>query len=346
MLRQLTAGESHGEALIAILEGLPAGLKINSDKINQELKRRQGGFGRGRRMQIENDKAKILSGLKGGVTLGSPVTLLIGNKDSSIEKLHKVIAPRPGHADLAGLLKYGFSDIREVLERASARSTAATVGIGSLCKALLGEFKITISSRVVSIGGENNASGMRKCIYEAMRKKDTVGGIFEVLARGVPVGLGSYTQPDRRLDGRLALAIMSIPGVKVMEIGLGFGYAVSFGSEVHDAIYYNKDKGYYRKTNNAGGIEGGISNGEDIIIRACMKPISTLMNPLASVNINNKKSAKAAIERSDTCVVEAAGVVAESSFAFVLADALLEKFGSDNLKDIKQAYQIYKKRLR
>jgi chorismate synthase len=247
---------------------------------------------------------------------------------------------------LAGLLKYGFSDIRDVLERASARSTVATVGIGALCKIFLKEFGIKISSRVLSIGGENSGQGMVEKIAEAIKLKDTVGGIFEVIAKGVPVGLGSYVQPDRRLDARLAQNIMSIPGIKGVEIGLGFGYAQAFGSQMHDAIYYNKKKGYFRKTNNAGGIEGGISNGEEIILRACMKPISTLMQPLDSVNIATKKATLAVLERADVCVVEAAGVIAESATAFVLADTFLEKFGQDALADIKKAYQAYCKRIK
>lgn len=345
MLRYLTAGESHGKGIVAILEGMPAGLKINTAVIDRELKRRQSGFGRGKRMQIENDKAQILSGLKAGVSLGSPITLLIQNKDASIEKLHKVMSPRPGHADLAGLLKYGFQDVREVLERASARSTAATVGIGAICKILLNEFKIMISSRVLAVGGETAPQGIKDKILEAIELKDTVGGIFEVSIKGAPIGLGSYVHPDRRLDARLAQGIIAIPGIKAMEIGLGFGYGEGFGSECHDAIYYNKAEGYFRQTNNAGGIEGGISNGEEIIIRACMKPISTLMRPLDSVDIKTKKISKAATERSDTCVVEAAGVVAESACALVLADAFLEKFGSDNLDDIKQTFKSYLKRI-
>jgi len=340
MLRFLTAGESHGKALLAILEGMPAGL------INQELKRRQAGFGRGRRMQIEKDKAQILSGLRKGITLGSPIALLIENKDFSIEKLLKVTCPRPGHADLAGFLKYGFTDVRNVLERASARETASRVGIGAICKIFLKEFNIRIISKVLSIGGESTSEAMKNKIIEAKDNKDTVGGIFEVVAKGLPCGLGSYVQPDRRLDARLAQNIMSIPGIKAIEIGLGLGYAVSFGSEVHDAIYYNKHKGYFRKTNSAGGIEGGISNGEDIIIRACMKPISTLLNPLDSVNIATLKPTKAAVERSDTCVLKAAGVIAESGVALVLTDVFLEKFGADNLLDIKRAYQDYQKRIK
>ncbi|MDD5771414.1 MAG: chorismate synthase [Candidatus Omnitrophica bacterium] len=345
MLRYLTAGESHGKAVVAIMEGFPAGLKVDIARINKELKRRQSGFGRGRRMRIENDRAEITSGLKKNITLGSPITLFIKNKDASIEKLHKVFAARPGHADLAGLLKYGFTDIREVLERASARSTAATVALGALCKELLREFGITVTSRVLSVGGESSGRQMTEKIKEAISRKDTVGGVFEVVAKKVPVGLGSYVQADRRLDSRLAASVISIPGIKSFEIGLGLGYSVSFGSEVHDAIYFNKGNGYSRKSNNAGGIEGGVSNGQEIVLRACMKPIATLMNPLDSVNIRSKKSAKAAIERSDVCVVESAGVVAESACALVLADAFLEKFGSDSLADIRKAYVNYKDRI-
>jgi len=346
MLRYLTAGESHGKAVVAILEGFPAGLKVDAGRINRELRRRQGGLGRGKRMQIENDRVEITAGLKNGCTIGSPVTLLVKNRDSSIEKLHKVMAARPGHADLAGLLKYGFTDIREVLERASARSTVATVAIGALCKELLAAFGIKISSRVLSVGGEISPAGIAAKIKEAMGNKDTVGGVFEVSARNVPVGLGSYVQPDRRLDSRLASAIISIPGIKSFEVGLGLGYAVSFGSEVHDPIYYKKGAGYCRKSNNAGGIEGGISNGQEIVLRACMKPISTLMKPLDSVNIGTKKVSAAATERSDVCVVQAAGVVAESACAFVLADAFLEKFGSDSLTDIKKSFTVYKNRVK
>jgi chorismate synthase len=346
MLRYLTAGESHGKAQIAILEGLPAGLKLDAGKINRELRRRQAGFGRGRRMQIESDCAEIVSGVKGMITLGSPVTLCVKNKDASIENLHKVICPRPGHADLAGLLKYGFSDIREVLERASARSTAATVAIGAVCKILLEEFGIEISSKVLSVGGEQSREAIIRKISAAIAKKDTIGGIFEVKAKDVPVGLGSYAQADRRLDALFACGLMAIPGIKAVEIGLGLGYADKFGSACHDEIYYSKAAVYFRKTNNAGGIEGGVSNGEDIILRACMKPISTLMKPLTSVNITTKSISKAATERSDTCVVEAAGVVGEAACAYVLAAAFLEKFGSDCLIDIKQGYKNYLKRIR
>jgi chorismate synthase len=256
-----------------------------------------------------------------------------------------VVCPRPGHADLAGLLKYGAGDIRQVLERASARSTVAIVAVGAVCKIFLNAFKINLASRVLSIGGETGPEATREMIKQAQEEKDTVGGIFEVVISRAPAGLGSYAQPDRRLDGRLAQGVMSIPGIKAVEIGLGFGYADKFGSQAHDAIYYAKGKGYWRKTNNAGGIEGGLSNGEDIVLRACMKPICTLRAPLDSVDIRTRKPSKASVERSDTCVVEAAGVVGESACAYVLADALLEKFGADSLSDIKAAYASYLKRI-
>jgi len=297
-------------------------------------------------MKIERDKVNILSGLKKGVTLGSPIALLIVNKDSSIERLPRVVSPRPGHADLAGLLKYGFSDARCVLERASARETAARVGVGAVSKILLKQFKVNISSKVLSVAGSMTNQGMKKKINQAKEFKDTAGGIFEVRIKGLPAGLGSHVQSDRRLDGRLACAIVSIPGIKAIEFGLGFAYAGTFGSIAHDAIYYSKSKGYFRKTNNAGGIEGGISNGEDLVIRACMKPISTLLKPLDSVNITTKKRSLACVERSDICVVEAAGVVAEAASAHVVADCLLEKFGCDNLEDIKRAYNNYLKRIK
>lgn len=346
MLRYLTAGESHGKALIAVLEGMPAGLELDSAKINHELARRQSGYGRGKRMQIEKDKVEILSGMKRGITLGSPIALLIENKDSSIEKLAGVFCPRPGHADLAGILKYGFKDARNVLERASARETAARVAVGAVCKRLLSEFKINFSSRISLIGGECAAQAMMKKIIQARAGADTVGGIFEIIASGVPAGLGSYTSADKRLDARLSSAIMSIPGIKAVSFGLGFGYAYRRGSKCHDAIYYSKNRGYYRQTNNAGGIEGGVSNGEEIIIYACMKPIATLGRPLASVDIRTKRPKKAAIQRSDVCAVESAAVIAEAGAAFILADALLDKFGSDALGDIKESYKNYLKRIK
>lgn len=346
MLRYLTAGESHGKGLLAILEGMPAGLRVGVNRINQQLWRRQQGYGRGKRMRIEKDKAEILSGLKNGLSLGSPIGILIKNRDFSIQRLPQVTCLRPGHSDLAGLLKYGFSDIRCVLERASARETAARVSVGAICRVLLEEFRIKIDSRVLEIGGRKGKGQLKAVIDEAKEGKDTIGGIFEVVVKNVIPGLGSYVQSDRRLDGRLTQSIMSIPGVKAVEIGLGFGYADKFGSEVHDAIYYSKAKGFYRKTNNAGGIEGGVSNGEDIVLRACMKPISTLLAPLDSVNIKTKKKARASIERSDICVVEAAGVIAEAAVAFELARAFLDKFGSDALTDIELSYKNYLKRLR
>ncbi len=346
MLRFISAGESHGKALLAVLEGLPAGLKLDCEQINHQLKRRQAGFGRGGRMQIESDRAQILCGLKKNITLGSPLGMLIENKDSSIEELPRITCPRPGHADLSGLLKYGFSDARNVLERASARETAARVAAGAVCMALLKEFGIAISSRVVMIGGETDGKKMCDKIVEARDRKDTVGGIFDVNIKGVVAGLGSYVQWDRRLDANLARMVVSIPGIKAVEFGLGSGYASKLGSECHDAIYYTRQKGYFRKTNSAGGIEGGVSNGEPIVLRAVMKPISTLLKPLDSVNIVSRKAAKATVERSDVCAVESAGVVAESCCAYVLAGALLEKFGGDCLVDIKASYASYKKRIR
>ena len=345
MLRYLTAGESHGKALVAILEGMPAGLKLEENKINYELKRRQSGYGRGLRMKIEKDTVQVISGTRKGLTLGSPIGLLIENKDFSIEKMPDVFCPRPGHADLAGVLKYGFKDIRNVLERASARETASRVAVGAVCKILLGEFKINISSKILLIAGECSPQAMMKKIMQAQKNLDTAGGIFQIEAGNVPVGLGSYAQQDRRLDARLSQAIISIPGIKAVGFGLGFGYAHRFGSQCHDAIYYSKNKGYYRETNNAGGIEGGMSNGEDIVMHACMKPIATLGKPLDSVDIRSKKAHKATVERSDVCAIEAAAVIAEAGCAFVLADAMLEKFGSDALSDIKESYKSYLKKI-
>ena len=346
MLRYLTAGESHGKALLAILEGIPAGLRVKASQINQELSRRQKGYGRGRRMQIEKDRAEILCGLKGEMSLGSPIGILIKNKDTSIERLPALTCPRPGHADLSGALKYGFSDARNVLERASARETAARVAMGSVCKMLLGEFRVRIFSRVLNIGAGQSSRQIISAIDKAKKKKDTLGGNFEVRAANVVVGLGSYVQSDRRLDGRLTQAIMSIPGIKAVQIGLGFGYADKYGSLVHDAIYYSKSRGFYRLSNNAGGIEGGVSNGEEIVLSACMKPISTLFAPLDSVNIKTKQKAKASTERSDVCAVNSAAVIAEAALAFELARAYLEKFGSDALSDIKGAWRDYLRRIK
>lgn len=367
MLRFLTAGESHGEALTGILEGMPSGLKIDSAFIDKELRRRQEGYGRGDRMKIEKDSAKILSGLRKGITIGSPISILIENEDFSIDKLAAIKNPRPGHADMAGISKYGFKDARSVLERASARETTMRVAIGSLCKMLLSEFKIRILSHVVMIGGveshtsslsfdgilKNLSKSKLNCadraseklmieeIDNAKEKKDTLGGIFEVIIEGVPVGLGSYVQPDRRLDARLASAVMSIPAIKVVEIGEAIESAKKLGSKVHDEIFYSKAKGIYRKTNNAGGIEGGISNGENIIVRGYMKPISTLMAGLDTVDISTKEAVKAATERSDVCAVPSAGVIGESVSAIVIANALLEKFGGDSVKEMKNNYEGY-----
>ena len=343
MLRFLTAGESHGKAMLAILEGFPAGVKIDIDRINAELKRRQGGAGRGPRMKFEADRVDVVAGTRRDVSLGSPLALLVENKDQSIEEMPSVTSPRPGHADLAGALKYGFSDIRNVLERASARETVSRVAVGALCKLFLKEFAISIESKAVSIGTKSNPEEARALIRDAFLKKDTLGGIFQVTAAGIPVGLGTYVQADRRLDARIAAALMSVPGVKGVEFGLGFGFAGKFGSQVHDEIFYSRQAGFYRKTNNAGGFEGGMTNGEDIVIRCAVKPISTLSSPLNSVDILTKKATKATIQRADTCVVEATGVVGEAMLAFELANALIEKFGSDSLKEIKQNYRTYLK---
>jgi len=367
MLRYLTAGESHGKSLIAILEGMVSGLKIDPDAINKELKRRMQGYGRGDRMKIEKDAVEILSGLKNDATLGSPITLLIENADFSIDKLPSLSCPRPGHADLAGGLKYDHKDLRNVLERASARETAARVGIGAICKLLLAELGIDMLSHVTMIGGveahtkdisfdeirtlaekspvrcadEAAAKLMCEEIDNAKDAGDTLGGCFEVVITGVPAGLGSYVQYDRKLDANLANAIMSIQGLKGVCIGLGHEVAHKSGSQFHDAIFYKKDQGFSRKTNNAGGIEGGVSNGEDIIIKGFMKPIATLKDPLPSVDIKTKKQKKADVERSDVCAVSSAGVIGEAAAAFVIANALCEKFGGDSLGEIKRNLEGY-----
>ncbi len=341
MLRYLTAGESHGRCMIAILEGMPAGLKVDLKQMNMELKRRQLGYGRGDRMKIEGDNVEILSGVKNGLTLGSPIGFYVKNNDFRIDDLIALTNPRPGHADLTGCLKYGHRDIRNVLERASARETVSRTAVGALCKLFLNEFDISVSSQVLSIAGEKNKDKMNKKIDMAKKKLDTVGGVFEVVAVGVPPGLGSYVSSDRRLSSRLGGALASIPAIKAVEFGLGAGFASAFGQSVHDAIYYSKEKGFYRKTNNAGGIEGGMSNGEPIVLRCTMKPIATVGKPLDSVDIITKKPAKAAVERYDTCAVAAAGVVAESVVAFELAAALIEKFGSDSMNEIKRNFKSY-----
>ncbi|MEK7849317.1 MAG: chorismate synthase [Candidatus Omnitrophota bacterium] len=345
MLRYLTAGESHGRCMIAILEGMPAGLKVDLKIMNIEIRRRQLGYGRGDRMKIEADTIEVLSGVKNGHALGSPITLYVKNNDFRIDELILLANPRPGHADLVGCLKYGHTDIRNVLERASARETVSRVAIGSVCKLFLKEFGVLITSEVLMIGGEKNKEKMEKKIDHAKKNLDTVGGAFGVVAEGVVPGLGSYVASDRRLNGRLAGALSSIPAIKAVEFGLGTGFAYDFGSRVHDAIFYSKEKGFFRKTNRSGGIEGGMSTGEPIAIRCTMKPISTLGKPMDSVDIITKKPVKAAVERYDTCAVAAAGVVAESVVAYELTFAMLEKFGGDSINEVKRNYKAYTRTL-
>mgnify|MGYP000627331192 CR=1 FL=1 len=398
-LRFFTSGESHGRALTGILEGIPSGFPITSEAIDRELRRRQGGHGRGGRMKIESDHAEILSGVRWGKTLGSPVSIIIENKDwenwqqgMSVDaafdgSLKPVTRPRPGHADLAGVLKYNHPDIRNILERSSARETAMRVALGAIAKQILAEFDIRIGSYVIQIGkvqsskfspqrvargdkvqsseedlfqafekaekssvrcpDEDASRRMVRLIDKAAKEGNSLGGIFEVFVTGIPVGLGSHVQWDRKLDGRLAQAVMSIQAIKGVETGLGFEMAKNFGSDVMDEIFYKSSKfkvqssKFYRKTNNAGGIEGGISNGMPLIIRAAMKPIPTLRKPLMSVNIHTKKPFSAAYERSDVCAVPAAAVVAEAMTALVVADAFLEKFGGDSKDEIARNYSSY-----
>jgi len=380
MLRFLDAGESHGKCLLGIIEGLPAGLSLNEENINLDLKRRQGGYGRGERMKIEQDRVEILSGLVEGKTIGSPLGLMVKNKDweNWQEKEYPTLTiSRPGHADFAGAIKYGFKDLRKVLERASARQTAMRVAMGSLTQQFLEEFDLNIYSYVLRIGqvkarritsfnpkikAEINKSpvycvdgiasiGMCREIDRAREKGDTLGGVFEVVISGVPIGLGSYVEWDRRLDARLASAFMSIPGVKAVEIGEGIEASKKKGSAVHDEIFIqdkpnNNYSRYYRKTNRAGGIEGGIANGEEVVIRAYLKPIPTLINPLRSIDFATKKETKAIYQRSDICVVPAASVVGEAVATWEIAVAFLEKFGGDSLAEIKKNYENYKELLR
>ncbi|MBU0630020.1 MAG: chorismate synthase [Candidatus Margulisbacteria bacterium] len=343
-MRYLTAGESHGPALTVILDGCPANLPLSADDLAKDLARRQGGAGRGARMKIEQDIAELLSGVRQGLTIGSPISLLIKNKSTEFfgQPISRI---RPGHADLAGAIKYSQKDIRNVLERASARETAGRVAAGAIAKKLLGEFAIEINSRVVQEGGVEGKAAIDSAIDKAREEGDTLGGIFEVVASGLPAGLGSYTQWDRRLDGKLAQAVMAIPAIKGVEIGLGFAAASLHGSKVHDEIFHDQDRGFYHKTNHAGGLEGGVTNGEAIVLKAAMKPISTLLNPLNSVDLTTKKPTKAHVERSDVSAVEAAGVVGEAVVALEIANAFLEKFGGDSLEEIRDNFSSYKKRL-
>jgi len=377
MIRVLTAGESHGKAIVVIVEGLPYGIKIDIDNINKELKRRQAGYGRGKRMNIEKDRVEVLSGVRGGITLGSPIALLIKNLD--YEKWERIMdiksaegktvtVPRPGHADLPGVLKVGAADIRDILERSSARETAARVAAGGLFKIFLKNFNIRLYSHTISIGNisiKNRELSLKevektvlRCtdsiaeknmialIDTAKKEGDSLGGISEIIAENVPVGLGSYTIFDRRLDSKIGELMLSIPSVKGVEIGPAFDNTKLKASEVHDAIYYNDRTGFFRKTNKAGGIEGGMSTGNSIIVRIAVKPIPTLINPLISTDIRTKKQIKAHIERSDVCIVPAAGVIGEAMLSFALADKICEKFGCDNIDDIKKSYKAYLRRVK
>jgi chorismate synthase len=387
MFRFTTAGESHGRALVAIVEGLPAGLPIDIEQINRELARRQMGYGRGARMKIEQDSVEILSGVRHGLTLGSPLALMIENKDwanwddvMSVEpreiepeKSRRVKRPRPGHADLAGGLKYDARDLRNVLERASARETAARVACGAIAKQLLASFGIEIRSHVIQLGGipekpleltfdqiadiaedaplrcadKQVQQRMIELIDQKKSEGDTLGGIFEVVARGVIPGLGSHTAWDLKLDGRLGQAVMSIPAVKAVAIGAGTEASSLPGSEVHDEIGYNEDtKEFIRATNRAGGLEGGVTNGEEIRVRGHLKPISTLRRALRSVDIDTKQEERAAFERSDITVVPAGGVIGEAMVALVLAAAMREKFGGDSLGEMKRNFEGYREQLR
>jgi chorismate synthase len=378
-IRYITSGESHGQALTGIIEGLPSNLQLYIEDINKELKRRQLGYGRGGRMKIESDKVSILSGLRWGKTLGSPLCLQIINKDwenwkqgmsndlKDVGSIEPVTRARPGHADLSGALKYNHRDIRNVLERSSARETAMRVALGAVARQFLSVFGVTIGSYVIRIGNvefeqsneilselfikaeqsevrcpdQSASERMKAAIDVAKEQGDTIGGAFVVFASGLPIGIGSHIQWDRKLDGRLAQAIMSIQAVKAVEFGIGAKAGQLPGSQVMDEIFYDNDLGYYRKTNNAGGIEGGMSNGMPLIIQAVMKPIPTLRKPLSSVDIITKEPFKAAYERSDVCAVPACSVIAEAMTALVVADGFMEKFGGDSIEEIVRNYKGY-----
>jgi chorismate synthase len=384
MLRFFTAGESHGPCLTAIVEGFPAGVKIDVAQINYDLARRQQGYGRGGRMKIEKDEVLLHSGVRWGESLGSPITLIVENKDwrnwekrmspfaqDRDDKL-AVTRPRPGHADLAGVLKYNQRDIRNILERASARETAARVAVGGLAKCLLSSFTVRVMGYVSEIGNiAANHAGMTleevctraevspvrvadaaaeaqiiALIDQCKQQGDTLGGIVEVVATGLPPGLGSFVQWDRKLDGRLGQALLSLQAVKGVEVGLGFATARIPGSQVHDEIDFAPQSGFLRRSNNSGGTEGGMSTGEPLWVRVAFKPLSTLMRPLRSVDINTKEAVEATIERSDVCAIPAAAVIAESVVAFVLAQAFLEKFGGDSLVEIRRNYDGYMEQVR
>lgn len=386
MLRYTTAGESHGPGLTAILEGVPAGLALSQYRIDLDLSRRQRGYGRGGRMRIEKDRARIVGGVRFGRTLGSPIAIVIPNID--FENWHAAMAvwgpaprgalarrvrrPRPGHADLAGALKYDTHDARDVLERASARETTMRVAVGAIAKALIAQIGIDVTAHTVGVGdvAVTRPDGVPfgriarlpdtsplRCVHPASerrmiaaidaarRAKDTIGGAFQVIARGLTPGLGAMASADRRLDARLAAAFMSIPAVKAVSIGEGVWAAAQRGSRVHDEIYYRRGRGFYRRTNRAGGLEGGISTGEEIRITGYLKPLSTLARPLASVDLVTKKAAVGAVERTDTIPILAAGVIGEAMMALVLADAALEKFGGDSLRELRRNHRGYRSQL-
>jgi chorismate synthase len=388
MFRFETAGESHGECLVATITGLPSGVPISLEKIDRELWRRQQGYGRGGRMKIETDKAHIVSGVRHSKTIGAPIAMILANKDwknwteslpvedfeGSADKFKEVKRPRPGHADLIGCIKYDFDDARYVLERASARETTARVAVGAIAKAYLAEFGIEVLSHVVGVGSQSlereatwdeikalsqrdevllgcvdadTEARFKEVVDVAYRTGDTVGGIFEVRAHGVPIGLGSHITWDSRLDGKLAQAIVSMQAVKGVEVGYSLEGAQSFGSKVQDTIHYNKEeREFFRGANRAGGLEGGITNGQDIIVRGHLKPISTLRRPLESVDLPTRDSALAAYERSDVAVIPAAGVIGEAMVALVLAQAMLEKFGGDSLREAKRNFDNYQQQVR